>query len=848
MKKTLFYAVLITNTILNCANIYASTQPPIAISNVDFQKDTREGKAANFSTVIKITPNHNVTLNENSLFGFYMPRSFATVKNINPAMNVNINANPDLTMCITEDTGNLLPTCDNQINGKLVYRQIKDMRLADLSQGYTTVLSLTKGQKLQLKQGTKYAILLLNNNQWAPGNYSAVPQNFFFVQDKNKITATNVFYLQTKADTYLAGLKKLNTTTEADIQKHSQANWDNSIKYNGSDKNIIVPTPISYTITNDNERFLVPKDIIIKNYIINDDKYAITQNINLTVLQKSLKKIGKTSVSENNTIDDDKATILIKSASNITNPEGYQINITQEQIQISAINQIGVFYAIQSLNQLFYHFKNGYLPLVSIIDAPRFVYRGITLDTARHFFTNDEVKNLIDLMAIQKLNTLHIHFSDDEGFRLGLNGIKHQITDIADKRLLLKDPKVIVGSNMTVQANLDGANPVVLKDDKLYPHAYNLYSGTYSEADIKDLIKYASERNITIIPEIDLPGHARALIKAFPDELINPNDKSVYLSVQGYTDDAIPACDPNVANMILNKIVYPTAVLFNNQKTLYAINEVSLGGDEVSSGAWTNDSSCDATSYKGLNALSKSHLFFHNLADQMSPNILTSGWQQLVQNDDGYFDNHQPTAGQVGHVWVWATHGSINDKNGGYFQANQLAQANYPVVLAFADDSYHDVAYTPAIEEPGFTWSTPYSDTHSSLNLAASTLILAKSSPTLGDREKFIKGVEGALWSENLATYNHLIYMALPKMTGVAEAAWASTDHTVEYNTSSPDNSKINWQNLAGRLGCGNGNGFISYLQHSDININNYRGQHTSNGAIGIKLEAPDVNCNILNN
>jgi hexosaminidase len=245
------------------------------------------------------------------------------------------------------------------------------------------------------------------------------------------------------------------------------------------------------------------------------------------------------------------------------------------------------------------------------------------------------------------------------------------------------------------------------------------------------------------------------------------------------------------------------AAQFNNQSTVYAVNnEVSVGGDEVSSHAWTNDTSC-RNEWGNLSALEKSHLFFQKLANSNSE-LMFSGWQQFIQNDSESLGKNIVAANQTGHVWVW------NPSSEGVGQAVSLANNNYPTVLAYADKTYFDLAYTPSMYEPGFTWATAYSDTYSNLSMAET----ASKTQSKTKNPQNIVGIEGTLWSENLPSFDHLMYMALPKMPGLAEAGWSPNWVTI-------NNKQLDWQSLATRLGCGE-TGFLAYLNQS-FGVN-YRG------------------------
>jgi hexosaminidase len=203
-----------------------------------------------------------------------------------------------------------------------------------------------------------------------------------------------------------------------------------------------------------------------------------------------------------------------------------------------------------------------------------------------------------------------------------------------------------------------------------------------------------------------------------------------------------------------------------------------------------------------------------------NPNLKVSGWQQYIQTDETALGQNVVPAAQAGHVWIW------NTSTGGIPQAKVLAESGYPVVLDYADETYFDLAYTPAITEPGFTWAINFSDTQAALMSAVSaTQTVSQINPAY---QQNILGLEGTLWAENLATYDHMIYMALPKMAGLAEAGWSPV-------TITDINNQANWQSLANRLGCGQ-SGFLAYL--NKLFAVHYRGYPN-----GIALEVPSSSC-----
>ena len=362
--------------------------------------------------------------------------------------------------------------------------------------------------------------------------------------------------------------------------------------------------------------------------------------------------------------------------------------------------------------------------------------------------------------------------------------------------------------------------------DNHYPNATTQYRKYYRPREIERIVHYANKNQITVIPEIDLPGHARALIYSDPAVFFNPQDQSQYISVQGYYHNVVPVCLYNGASEqaqqftdTMNSIISQINDLFKSQNTLYHQEEVSVGGDEVPQDSWTDDGSCT----DDLSALQRSQLFFNELY-AANPLVLLSGWQQFVQEpanlqlvnglvenpqgDDGTVDRAYALAPtHVGHVWVWEP-----VSGSGITDAVRLAQDRYPVVLAFADHTYFDLSYTPDAEEPGFYWAGRFLDTHAALSTALSAQTVLQQLDT--QHQANVVGVEGALWSENLMNARHMEYMVLPKITGLAEAAWGNFSQTVV-------NGAVNWQSLAYRLGTDNSR-ILGYL-HADTGIV-YRG------------------------
>ncbi len=771
------------------SSVLASQIEPseIKIDNIEIGKMDGDTQASQFSLLVNF---HNDGDDiDKWKIGFYMPRSFFSLS----AQNIN----PELEVQVCDAVG----VCAN-----LRYVKSSPITASDTSQGYFTMLEPLSN--FTLKKKGRYFLRLAHNNQWSPGNVSALPQSWFMIaDDKVKDGVPRIYTIQTEINQYSILGYDQNQVDEK-LTKYINDNWQNSLSVPSNLINI-VPAPVSISQPNLGDYTLPTKTVTIHNQLNTDNVVA---NQWAATIKQDWKIKKKVLVDNDASANDGIVITTINDPKSINNnPEGYRLTISSNGIVIEALTDAGAYYALQTLRQLWSQNPQN-LPSLTITDYPRFKYRGILLDVARHYFTPAEINKLIDVMASQKLNTLHIHFSDDEAFRLALPEYP-TLASVATKRGLGH----LVGPNMLLQNNLDTTN----MSQQAYPAANSVYAGSYSAEEIKALITYANANQITVIPEIDLPGHARALIKALPDTMSDPNDNSQFISVQGYTDDVLPVCtygtDISVGSQFtasMNNIVNSVANLFNQQTSVYAINnEVSVGGDEVSPNAWSNDTSC-RNEWNNLSALDKSHLFFKKLA-LANNNLMLSGWQQAVQTDGSELGKNLIPVAQTGHIWVW------NPSGEGVKQAVTLANNNYPTILAYADKSYFDLAYTSSMYEPGFTWAAPNLDTYSALSLAQT----ASKTQSLSKLPQNILGLEGTLWSENLASFDHLMYSALPKMPGLAEAAWSP-------NYITADKQQLNWQSLATRLGCGE-TGFLAYL--NKLYGVNYRGYPN-----GISKEVPD--------
>ncbi len=403
--------------------------------------------------------------------------------------------------------------------------------------------------------------------------------------------------------------------------------------------------------------------------------------------------------------------------------EGYRLIISKENIQIEARDSAGFFYGVVSLLQLMdpviwgtKRAKNIWsIPSCNIEDYPRFKWRGLMLDSSRNFFSKSYVEKFIDRMAQHKLNRFHWHLTDDEGWRIEIKKYP-LLTSVGAKRgpgtkLPFSTYPAMRGSKKRVQ------------------------SGYYSQKDIREIVTYAKARAIEIIPEIDMPAHAKAALISYPKLLKDPQDKSRYRSVQ------------MVSNNTLNPGMDSTYVFIDNViaevSRLFPFGYIHVGGDEVPKGAWKKSPAVvQIMQKKGLKNNQEVEEYFFTRVDK----ILEKHHKKMVTWQE-----------------VWKDKNSLRDKNiymawKSTNAAKKIMKTGNNVILAPVEYLYFDQQYRKSKGEPGHTWSTPVSTkkTYSFTPLHSS----------------YVKGIEACLWSETLLNIKIADYLTWPRALALSEAAW----------------------------------------------------------------------------
>ena len=465
--------------------------------------------------------------------------------------------------------------------------------------------------------------------------------------------------------------------------------------------------------------------------------------------------------------------------------EYYEIVIKNNLLTLKANDAHGIFNACQTLVALLDNMKlaSSPLPNLHITDYPDMGHRGIMLDVARNFTKKTDLLNLIDILSFYKMNVLHLHLSDDEAWRVEIPGLE-ELTEIASRRGHTTDELTCL-----YPAYAWGWNEA---------DTTSLANGYYSRSDFMDILKYAKERHIRIIPEIDIPGHSRAAIKAMNARyrkyidtdrpkaeeylLIDFADTSQYLSAQNFTDNVINVAMPSTYRF-LEKVIDEIGRMY--QDAGVELPAFHVGGDEVPEGIWEGSSVCRTFMKKhGLTKIRDLKDYFLGQILEMldKHNIQAVGWQDIVMNPDNTVNEHFRHSKVLNYCW------NTIPEQGGDEVPYKLANAGYPIILCNVGNFYLDMAYCYHVEEPGLRWGgyvdeyvtfdmLPF-DIYKSLrrNLKGESVDVKTASngkqPLTKEGYKNIKGLSGQIWAETIRSFEQIEYYLFPKVFGLAERAW----------------------------------------------------------------------------
>ena len=498
--------------------------------------------------------------------------------------------------------------------------------------------------------------------------------------------------------------------------------------------------------------------------------------------------------------------------------EEYYLEIKQEQVLITTNSYGGLLYALQSLFQIdqVAVLENRAWPIIEIVDKPRFTYRGFMLDISRNFYGLSKLKEIVDLMAMFKLNHFDVKLSDDEGWRLEIPGLP-ELTEIGSKRGYTTD-----------------------ESDRLIPMygsgstGGDTGNGFLSKEDFISLLQYAKSKNITIIPQLSFPSHARASIVSMNARrnklhamgdvagaeqyvLSDPNDKSEYQSAQLYNDNTINVCMES-SFTFFDKVVEEVAAMYREAKIPF--KQFGIGADELPYGVWERSSICLNSVNGNSGSLDLESLYNSALLRLKetveSHGAIMSGWEDFLlvhsknSQSETKLKEERFNYEVIPYSWNNTWRGGRED------MIYKLANAGFKTVMSNSSAFYFDMANDNDMDAFGLSWSgyVDYFDTWAidPQDIFANSVLNQKHNIEAGYISKTTKlnpnkrdnliGIQSQLWTETVTNDKILNQMLVPKLIVFAERAWAKQPDWILYSTPKQEQKMMkDWNSFLNVLG-----------------------------------------------
>ncbi|KRD62582.1 beta-N-acetylhexosaminidase [Flavobacterium sp. Root935] len=481
----------------------------------------------------------------------------------------------------------------------------------------------------------------------------------------------------------------------------------NGTAQNFQQNNSIIPSPNFYKLTGDSIRIIgkVQINFVNKNY--SEREFKSAQILETAFNSQTASKKSDVKIDFNTNV-------------NFTSKEAYKIEITSKKIIVSGKEE-GLFYGVQTLLQLLPNkiSKEIKLPCLIIEDQPRYSYRGLHLEVCRHFFSVAVIKDFIRQMSSYKLNNFHWHLTDDQGWRIEIKKYP-KLTEVGSKRA-----QTLVGNKFERSPFFFDGNP---------------YGGFYTQEEIKDVVKFAEENYVNVIPEIEMPGHASAAVTAYPNLACFPDRNYKVIESWGVFEDVFCAGKDETFTFLEDVLTEVMA--------LFPSKNIHVGGDECPKTRWKTCPNCqkritalglkdehELQSYfikrieKFLNANGRQIFGWDEILEGgLAPNAAVMSWR----GESGGIH-----AAKLKHPVVMTPEGTV------YFDYNQGYSPNEPLTVGRLSTLEKVYNYNP----------TPVD----SLSV---------------EEQKYIIGVQANLWSEYLTSPAKLNYMLYPRVLALAEIAW----------------------------------------------------------------------------
>ena len=597
------------------------------------------------------------------------------------------------------------------------------------------------------------------------------------------------------------GIEKLNAPTS--VNRYNE--YISNSLLDKSDLDYIIPSPSNFIINGGEVEML--------------NKYSILINQEFNLSEQLINSIfdGVVTIDFDNT-NEIESRISIDLDKSI-NAESYQLSVSDEGISITSGDNAGALYALQSLKQIFLISKleNSPLKFIEVNDSPKFSYRGMLLDISRNFYGPEKIKQIIDYLSFFKINYLDFRLTDDEGWRLEIPGLE-ELVEVGSKRAYTKD-------------EFENLIPMYGSG----PDTNSTGSGYLSRTDYVDILKYASERNISIIPQISVPSHMRSAIVAMNARyqkymemgnqveaekylLIDPDDKSEYYSAQGFTDNIMNVCRES-SFTFYEKVIDEIYLMYKDAGI--EMTKFGVAADELPYGAWQKSPMCD--NFMNENSISGDYNALYELMQRRIYNKISSygatmtGWDDILlklteknqsetQIKDFFKDDDIL-------LFVWKNDWGQGRQDMIYKYAN----LGYKSIMSNSSAFYFDMVDDKDLDNIGLSWSgyanykdmwtvdvyDVFNDLYGVEKNNISQDYIDNSVKLDQDKRDNIVGVQSQIWSETIRNEGILDYMFMPNIIVFSQKAWSHDNSWMDISNNDIKIETINreWNEFANNVG-----------------------------------------------
>lgn len=572
-----------------------------------------------------------------------------------------------------------------------------------------------------------------------------------------------------------------------------------------SELDLIVPTP-------NNIRF---EDGEVELY----NNYSLTIDNNIDMEDGFVKSIFNDLIELDNDDSNKHLNKIIINQTDSLNHESYTLTINEDGINIGAFDRAGALYGLQSLKQILLVSKieKTNIKFVEIEDSPKFSYRGMLLDISRNFYGPKKIKQILDYLSFFKINHLDFRLTDDEGWRLEIPGLE-ELTSVGSKRAFTKD-------------ELESLIPMYGSG----PDTSSTGSGYLSRSDFVDILNYAKERNILIIPQISVPSHMRSAIVSMNARyqkfielgnqeeaekylLIDPDDKSEYYSAQGFNDNIMNVCRES-SFTFYNKVIDEIYLMYKDAGV--EMEKFGVAADELPYGAWQKSPICD--SFMRDNSIVGDYNSLYTMMQRRVYDKISSygstmtGWDDIVlklternQSETLIKDFFE---GDDILLYVWN-----NDWGGGrQDMIYKYANLGYKTIMSNSSAFYFDMVDDKDLDNIGLSWSgyadykdmwtvdvfNVFNDSYGVEKNNISNDYIERSEKLNPENRSNIVGVQSQIWSETIRNEDILDYMFMPNILVFSQKAWSHDDTWM--NIDDPDSKRraleTQWNKFSNNIG-----------------------------------------------